>query len=247
MAQSIDFSSRVIAHRGASAYAPENTLIALQQAYELHVPWVEFDVMLTEDNVAIVIHDETLERTSNGHGKVAKTAYKDIAALDAGSWFGQAFAGERIPTFAEFLKQAAELNLSINVEIKPSAGKDQETAKAVVQVLQQHWLAERGKLLVSSFSVASLTMARSLDKSLPLGLLLDHWFRGWQAILLQLNCVAVHANWRLLTQQKVAQIKDLGLYVLAYTVDNPERARELFSWGVDAVFSNVPDVILSSS
>lgn len=242
----LDLSSRVIAHRGASHYAPENTLAALQKAYELHIPWIEFDVMLTEDNVPIIIHDETLERTTDGHGEVAKTAYKDIAALDAGSWFDRAFSGEHIPTFAEFLKQAAELNLSVNVEIKPSEGKDQETAMAVVQTLQAHWLTARPNLLVSSFSVVSLTAARALDKSLCLGLLLDHWFGDWQESLLQLDCVALHANWRILTKRKVAQIKDLGRYVLAYTVDNPEQARELFSWGVDAVFSNVPDVILSS-
>ena len=202
--------------------------------------------MLTVDNIPIIIHDETLERTTDGHGNVAQTPYAEIATLDAGSWLGREFTGERIPTLTEFLHCASHLGLSINVEIKPAVGKDQETALAVVQTLQLHWPLEQSNLLVSSFSVASLTTARSLDKSLPLGLLLDHWFGGWQESVLQLDCIALHASHRILTPQKIALIKDLGRYVLAYTVDDPELARKLFSWGVDAVFSNVPDVILRS-
>ncbi len=236
---------KVIGHRGACHYAPENTLASFQRAYELKTPWVEFDVMLSKEGTAIVIHDETLSRTTNGWGKVAETLFADITALDAGSWFDPSFAGEKIPTFVAVLACAAKLNLGINVEIKPTVGKDQETALSVVRSLQHHWTLPQ-KLLVSSFSIASLVMARGLDKTLPLGLLLDHWTADWKDTVVQLNCISLNTNYRLLTKEKVAQIKDEVPYVLAYTVDDPKVAQKLFSWGVDAVFSNIPDVILSS-
>lgn len=235
---------RVIAHRGAPLEAPENTLAALQRAYEIGASWVEFDVMLTADGVPIIIHDDRLDRTTNGHGKVAAKTYAEIAELDAGLWFNPRFQGEKVPTLVQFLSCAAKLGLGINVEIKPTVGREAETAEAAVRVIEANW-PEKNKLLISSFSEKSLAVVHSINSKLPLGFLLHHWTKHWQQAVADLNCFSLHAFHRILTPARIAEIKNQGLHVLAYTVDSPVLAKKLFSWGVDAVFSNKPDFVLT--
>lgn len=237
---------KVIGHRGACGYSPENTMASLVKAYELGVKWIEFDVALTKDELPVIMHDEKLNRTTNGKGSLANATYEQIAQLDAGSWFSPEFSGEKVPLFTDFLFAASELNLGINVEIKPTLGMDFETAHSVVQELQNYWPDPTDHLLVSSFSLTSLAVARALDQRLYLALLADTWFPFWQDAVIQLNCISVNASHKILSPSRVAEIKAMGCYVMAYTVDNPIRAKELFSWGVDTVFSNVPDVILAA-
>jgi len=234
---------QIIGHRGACEYAPENTLASLRTAVKLGAAWIEFDVMLTEDGEAIVFHDETLDRTTNGSGLVAETIYTKISTLDAGAWFAPQFTNEKVPTFIEYLYYAAQSGLGINVEIKPTPGQDQQTAEKVVGILQRHWPASAPMPLVSSFSVVALATARALDKQLHLGLLLDTWFDGWQETATRLGCVSVNVEHALLNAEKVQQIKSCVPYVLAYTVNNQKRALELFAMGVDAVFSNNPNIL----
>lgn len=234
---------RVIGHRGASHYAPENTLSALRKAHELGISWVEFDVTLTGDSHPVVIHDLNLDRTTNGFGVINRTSLAQIRKLDAGSWFNPTFAGEKIPTLVEYLQTAQQLGLGINLEIKPGENQERETAQAVLETLQQHW--QNGQLLVSSFSILTLRALRSLDAHVPIGLLLDHWCGDWQEMIRELHCFSLHAKYRLLTPQRIHQIKEMGCRVLAYTVDDVQVAQKLFSKGVDAVFSNVPDKILA--
>lgn len=229
---------KIIGHRGASGYAPENTLISLRKAHALGILWVEFDAMLTSDGMLIVIHDETLERTTNGHGLVAETSYKQIMQLDAGVWFGEEFRGEKIPTAAEFLAEAERLGLGVNIEIKPTYGKDIETAFAVVQLLQNYGFNKRMNLLITSFSMESLAIVHALDSKLPTGLLLNQWIIAWHDILEQLNCVSLHLNHKILNPAIVQEIKKSGRLTLAYTVNDLERAAELYEWGVDAIFSD---------
>jgi glycerophosphoryl diester phosphodiesterase len=232
------FLPKVIGHRGICAYAPENTLASLEKAAELGIAWIEFDVMLTQDGEAIVFHDETLNRTTNGKGLIAETTLAEIATLEAGAWFSPAFSGEKVPTFVSYLKKAAALNLGINVEIKPTAGTDADTAKKVVELLRQYWPNTAPSPLISSFSVAALTAARALDKNFQLGLLLDSWLDDWQKICAELQCVSLHMDHTLLSIEKVQQLKRWVNYVLAYTVNNSARAEQLFAMGVDAVFSD---------
>ncbi|MFT3742612.1 MAG: glycerophosphoryl diester phosphodiesterase [Gammaproteobacteria bacterium] len=228
---------KTIGHRGIAAYAPENTLAGLYQAKQLGLSWVEFDVMLTQDHEPIVIHDETLNRTTNGRGRVDEMTYADIVKLEAGSWFGASFAGEKIPHLTAYLDTAKTLGLKINVEIKPSSGKEVTTAQKVVEILQQKW-PERDALLISSFSLASLRAVREIDPSVPLGLLLNRWFLGWENVLKELSAFSLHVRHQILSAEKVKHIHDLGYKALAYTVDDPSVASRLYEWGVDAVFSN---------
>ena len=125
---------RVIGHRGAAAYAPENTLEGIREAARRGARWVEFDAKLTGDGVVILMHDDTLDRTTNGHGSVAQTSFGDIGRLDAGAWFGEAWRGARVPRLADALALLVELDMQANIEIKPCPGREIETAQAVVDV-----------------------------------------------------------------------------------------------------------------
>lgn len=144
---------KVIGHRGACGYAPENTLISMRKAHTLGIRWVEFDVMLTQDDEAIVIHDTTLNRTTDGRGNVHNITYAKIKTMDAGSWFAEEFAGAHVPTFKEVLEYLDKLKMSINVEIKPTRGREEATAKKAVKILERFWPCDAGRLLVSSFPV----------------------------------------------------------------------------------------------
>ncbi len=236
--------ARVIAHRGASGYAPENTMSALHKAVALDAKWIEFDVMLTQDLQPIIIHDIKLDRTTNGRGEVAKTKLAKIRELDAGSWFGPNFKDEKVPTFAEYLMAADAAHIGINVEIKPTPGTEVETARIVLQTLQHLWPKHAKTSLVSSASLLALRTVRALDEKISVGLIVDAWEPWWQEILDELNSISLHINHEQLTPVRVAAVMKTGRAVLAYTVNDPERAAELFSWGVTAVFTDFPDRIL---
>lgn len=235
---------KVIGHRGASGYAPENTLISMYKAWELGVKWVEFDVMLTKDHIPIIIHDERLDRTTSGSGEVAATTWADIENLEAGSWFDKTHNNERVPSFEQLLKFLTKLNLNINIEIKPTVGKEKITAEKILEVLYKHWPINQSIPLLSSANAQSLETIYDLDQTLPLGLISDIWIPDWKIILQQLHCISFNVNHEVLTPDKVQEIKNFNYAILSYTVNDPMRAKELFSWGVDTVFSDFPDEIL---
>ena len=141
----------VIGHRGAAARAPENTLAGLRKAKALGADWVEFDVMLSGDGVPVLIHDETLQRTTDGRGGSRATRRPRSRVLDAGAWFGPAFTGERIPTLTEAVSLLLELGLNANVEIKPSTGEAEATGEVVAGALRRLWPEDGPRLLLSSF------------------------------------------------------------------------------------------------
>lgn len=236
--------SRIIAHRGASAYAPENTLAAMRKAHALGAKWVEFDVMLTEDGEAIIMHDETLGRTTNGGNRqVAKTLYDDIAKLDAGSWFAKQFAQEPVPTLVELLALLQKLKLNINLEIKPTLGKEIETAEKSLALLKQYWPIAESPPMISTQSVIALNTVHQLAPEYCLGMVIHDWNEPWQDWLRDYACESVSVNHYILNQAKVQDLKKRVKYVLAYTINDPQRANELFSWGVDAVFSDKTDLL----
>nr|WP_197735939.1 glycerophosphodiester phosphodiesterase [Stella humosa] len=235
---------RVVGHRGAAASAPENTLAGLRRAHQLGVGWVEFDVKLSGDGVPIVMHDAVLERTTDGKGAVADTAYAAIRALDAGAWFGPEFAGERVPSFDEAIDLLLSHGMSANVEIKACPGRERETGAAVARRLADRWPADRPPLLLSSYAEASLEAAREVAPALPRGLLVRAVPEDWQARVERLGAVSLHCRQRDLDEATVAAVHRAGYPVLAYTVNEPERAAELFGWGVDCICSDRPEAIL---
>ncbi len=237
----------VIGHRGAAARAPENTLAGLRMARELGATWVEFDVMLSGDGVPILIHDETLQRTTSGRGRVDRQSAADIQTLDAGSWFAAQFAGERVPSLVEAVDVLLELGLNANVEIKPSAGLAEQTGEIVAGMLRRIWPQDGPRLLLSSFERAALVAARTHAPSLPRGLLAGSLPKDWHQALTDLACTTLHLGYRWTDTARLGELAAAGVPVLLYTVNERERARNLLAAGAVAVISDVPNLLSSGA
>jgi glycerophosphoryl diester phosphodiesterase len=234
---------RIIGHRGGGTLAPENTLAGFRKAAAMGFGAVEFDVMLSADKIPLLIHDETLDRTTNGRGAVSATPYAKIAGLDAGEWFGVEYRGERVPSLEQAGQLCVELGLWANIEIKPAEGVERETGTAAAQLAARLWRDTRRKPLLSSFQPASLETARLAAPELDRGYLTDRITAGWEEIARSLGCASVHCNCAHLTGQQAEKIRDAGYWLACYTVNDPEFARRLFSWGVNAVFTDRLDLI----
>ena len=237
----------VIGHRGAAARAPENTLAGLRKAKELGADWVEFDVMLSGDGVPVLIHDETLQRTTTGRGRVARHTADEIRSLDAGAWFAPEFAGERVPTLAEAVALLLELGLNANVEIKPSSGQAQVDRRGRGGLLRRLWPQDGPRLLLSSFERKALACgaARGAGASRagcwrsgcrPTG---RRPCRRWAAR----PCIWTIGG---SARRKLRELAAADVPVLLYTVNDAQRARELLAAGAVAVITDVPDLWLSS-
>jgi glycerophosphoryl diester phosphodiesterase len=234
---------RIIGHRGGGVLAPENTLAGLRKAAAMGLGGVEFDVMLTSDKVPVLIHDETLERTTNGRGSVASTPYAVLASVDAGAWFGREYRGERVPTFEQAGKLCVELGLWANVEIKPASGFERDTAMAAARLCAELWRGAEPKPLLSSFHAVCLEEARSASPQFERGYLTERIAPGWAEAAGRLGCVSVHCNAEHLTEAQADEVKSAGYGLLCYTVNDAASARRLFSWGVDALFTDRPDLL----
>jgi glycerophosphoryl diester phosphodiesterase len=234
---------KIIGHRGASGYAPENTMAAFNKALEMGCSFVEFDVMCSADGEPFIFHDDQLKRTTNGRGDLGKVESSYLQTLDAGSWYSRAFKGEGIPHFKEMLQWLVASNVQANIEIKPYPGTEEPTAVTVLSYLNRYWPQEKALPLVSSFSWDALILCRNLAPEMPLGLLFHHWEEQWLDKARQLGCVSIHFNRKILTPDRVKAVKDSGYLVCAYTVNRKRQANKLFKWGVDAVFSDYPDLL----
>ena len=233
----------VIGHRGAKAYAPENTLAAIHAAADMGIEWVELDVKLTKDSVPIIFHDDELSRVTNGSGLVAETDFKTIQELDAGQWFGDSFMGEKIPTLEETLNTIIDLGLGVNLEIKPCPGREVETAEVMLDYATRIWPDDAPPPLISSFSHVSLESAMDVMDEWPRGMLIDEYFAEWRDIAEHLAAHTININGMTLTHDQMDEYLDFAKPILAYTINDPHKARELFEWGVAGVFSDCPDII----
>jgi glycerophosphoryl diester phosphodiesterase len=233
----------VVGHRGSAANAPENTLASLRLAAEQGAKMVEFDAKLTADGVVVLMHDSLLERTTDGHGPVAAMSWTEIAKLDAGSWFGEAWRGERVPTLEQALALLVELDITANIEIKPCPGREAETGRAIVAGIRAQWPRDRGSLLLSSFARDGLAAARDSAPELPRGLLIWEKPADWSAAAAGLACRSIHCGAQHLTPEWAAEIKRLGYDLAVYTVNDPALAWQLRGWGADSVITDDPGVL----
>jgi glycerophosphoryl diester phosphodiesterase len=230
----IHFDLPIIAHRGASALAPENTIAAFMKAKELGLTWVEFDVQLAASGEVVVIHDEDLHRTTNTKGKIIDLPYRFIKTLDAGSWFDPKYSQEKISTLAEALTFLEREKMAANVEIKSLPGYEALLTKYVMNSIAEFHIP----LFISSFSRMVLENIRQLNKEITIGYLMDEWQPDWENFCDHVHAKLVDVNHQILTKERIQQIKSTDRFLLAYTVDSPIRAQELLALGVDAVFSN---------
>jgi len=247
--------ARVIAHRGGGTLAPENTIAAIEVGRSHGFRAVEFDAMLAADSVPVLIHDATLERTTDGSGSVAEHTAAQIGRLDAGAWFGPGFAGARVPSLSEALEHCRRHDVWANTEIKPAPGHESETGRVVALLVAQTYAAlvrpggdhadrvHPEVPLLSSFSHEALGAARAAAPDLPRGLLVGPIPQDWEEQLESLGCVGLHCSHKPLTQAMARRIKQAGYWLFCYTVNEPERAREIFDWGVDAFCTDRIDLI----
>lgn len=242
---------KIVAHRGGGMLAPENTLAALRcgLAHGFHA--VEFDVMLSRDGIPVLMHDEKFGRTVSGAGSVPTSTAAELAAMDAGSWFGSAFAGEPVPTYAQAAAFCRAQAIWMNVELKPAEGFEAATGRVTAALTRQWFAAEiaaamldsRALPLFSSFSFDALMAAREAAPEIPRGYLVDVIPPDWHARLLALAAVALHTNHQNLTCDLAQQVKAAGYGLFCYTVNDPARAAEILSWGVDGFCTDRIDLI----
>jgi len=235
--------NQIIAHRGASAYAPENTMAAFNQALNLGCRFVEFDVMLSADGHPFIFHDDSLKRTTKVRGEFGLMKAEAIQSLDAGTWFSERFRGEKIPSFLTVIEWLLASDVQANIEIKPYPGTIEQTTVAVLTYLNRYWPHNKPLPLVSCFEKEALILCQSLSPELPLGYLIHHWQADCIEQAKKLGCYSIHLNLGIVTQERVQAIKAEGFSVFVYTVNRPRVARNLFHWGVDAVFSDYPDLL----
>lgn len=231
----------VFAHRCGGALAPENTLAGLRMAAKMGIQAVEFDVMLSADSSPWLIHDETLERTTSGHGRVCETLDRVLHNLDAGLYQHRAFAGERLPTLEAAAACCRELGLMANIEIKPAGGFEALTGEVVTRRILELWQGIPFPL-VSSFSELALESARRLAPRLPIGCLFERVPDDWQRRLDSLAAFSVHCAASDLDASILDAVNAIGIPVLCYTVNDRELAASLLKRGVTSVFSDRIDL-----
>ena len=234
---------RVLAHRGGGTLAPENTLGAIRLGAEMGFRGVEIDVMLAGDGTPVLMHDRNLKRTTGLRRDVALTAYADMAHLDAGRWHGERWRGERVPRFEDAARLCQELGVWVNVEIKPVHGYERRTGEAVARMAAELWRGADLPPLLSSFSPAALVAAREVAPQLPRGLLIGRLPPHWPEMLADLECAALHGNFRALNARVIEQARAAGCAVLAWTVNDRRAARRLLAAGADCLVTDRLDRI----
>lgn len=231
---------RIIAHRGGGTLAPENTLAALRCARRYGFQAVEFDVMALTDGALVLMHDTELGRTVSGSGSMLDQTGASLSAADAGAWFSAEFVGEGVPSFSQAAQFCLQHGLKMNIEIKPLAGLEQATGRAVAAACTD---LPADAVLLSSFSAAALQAARAVAPELARGWLVERLPPDWSQQLTQLGAMALHAQASALSAAQADAVKRAGFGLLCYTVNDPARARELLSWGVDAICTDRLDLI----
>ena len=231
-----------IAHRGAGTLAPENTLAAFKLGARYGYRMFECDVKLSLDDVLFLLHDATLDRTTNASGEARAQNWQALSQLDAGTWHSPAHAGEPLANFASIARYCLDNGYFLNIEIKPTPGLEAETGTAVADTAAQLWKGAAVPPLLTSFQVPSLEAAQRAQPQLPRGLLLSELTPGWLETALALGCVAVVCNYKLWDANTVTQARKAGLKTLSYTVNDAESVGKLLVLGTDGIITDRVDL-----
>ena len=227
----------VIGHRGASGHAPENTMASFRRAVELGATFIETDLRLSHDARFVAMHDATLDRTSNGRGLVRDFTLAQLRELDAGSWYGPEFAGERIPTLEEILAFAREADVVFYLEIKHEAGWG--VHHGVAGALRA--ANESARTVVISFDPTMLGHLRRLDAGLLTGLLFENPVANVVEKAQTMGVRQIGPRADLVTQPLLGEAQDAGLQVATWTVNEPAQMEALISMGVNGIMTDYPE------
>ncbi|WNJ97715.1 glycerophosphoryl diester phosphodiesterase [Vibrio ruber] len=231
---------QVMAHRGYSSQAPENTLAAFKKAIAFGCQWIELDVQLTADQIPVVIHDQTLERCTDGVGKIADLTFNELTQYSAGHWFDQTFSDETVPSLEATLQLAKQHHINLNIELKLYP-EDDETllCQRVAAVIDAAGIAKE-QLLFSSFSVTALAAMQHIMPEIRRGLLWETMPADAFDTLTMLGAFSVHCDYRHLNQQQAAAIKQRGYALYCYTPNQPLEVEGHWQWGVDMMITDKP-------
>lgn len=234
----------VQAHRGASAIAPENTIAAFRAAAEAGAKWVELDVALSADGQLVVIHDDTVDRTSSGSGSLGALTQSEIAGLDAGSWFGQDYQDERIPTLAETMVALGELGLSANVEIKQH--KHHKSLDQLVGAVQADIAKRSGstEIMISSFDPEALKAMHALEPELEMAMLWGRPPEDWAEQLAEIPATTIHMHFKALSIGMLEETSKRGIKVRAWTCNDPLQLVSFWDAGLTGVITDNPKLFL---
>lgn len=241
---------RWVAHRGAGKLAPENTLAAFRLGASHGYRMFECDVKLSADGIAFLLHDDTLQRTTNARERLGAGAsaiagdhdWHTLAQLDAGSWHSRAYAGEPLPSLNNIARYCLHNGYCLNIEIKPTPGLERQTGEVVANHAARLWQHARTPPLLSSFSPQALEATRAAHPQLPRALLLDSLWAGWLETARTLGCVALVCNHHLWERSSVTQARSAGFRCLSYTVNDEWAAERLLELGIDAIITDRVDL-----
>ncbi|MDN7243009.1 glycerophosphodiester phosphodiesterase [Planococcus sp. N028] len=230
-----------VAHRGASGHAPENTMGAFHKGFEMKADYIEIDVQMTKDGELVVIHDTTVDRTTNGTGKVGDLTFEEIRQLDAGSWFSEAYAGEKVPTFEEVL-DAFRGKVGILIELKAPElypGIEEKIADALIERNMEK--TSNGKIIMQSFNHESMEKSKELLPNLPHGILVGaSWANVTEEQLAEFADYADYFNptMNIVTDELVSDVHEAGMEIYPYTSRSQEQALRLFDLNVDGIITD---------
>lgn len=232
---------RMIAHRGAGLYVPENTLAAMRYGAQHGYQMFEYDVKLSRDEVAVLVHDDTLDRTSNAKGLVCDFSFAQLSEYDFGAWHSSDYVGEPVLTLAGMANFTIPKQLHSNIEIKPNAGWEKHTGKQIALMAQRLWKNAVLPPLLSSFSIEALESAGVAAPELPRALLIEHPVKEVPTLIQQmqqLECVGLNIDYRLLSNDLLQACQSAGFFVCVWTVNEADLIKSLFARGVDAVITD---------
>ena len=232
---------RWIAHRGAGKLAPENTLTAFRLGAQYGYRMFECDAKLSSDGVPFLMHDATLERTTNGHGTGGDLPWAQLAQLDAGGWHSRSYAGEPLPTLENLARYCIANGFFLNIEIKPTPGQEEVTGRVVGEYAARLWQGQAVPPLFSSFKPEALAGAMATAPHIPRALLIDALWDGCLDQAQALGCVAIVCNHALWDPALVAQVQGLGMRTLSYTVNDDWAAQRLIALGTDGIITDRVD------
>jgi glycerophosphoryl diester phosphodiesterase len=231
-----------VAHRGAGKLAPENTLAAFRRGAAHGYRMFECDAKLSADGVVFLLHDATLERTTNAQGQAGQLSWADLSRLDAGGWHSRQYAGEPLCTLEALARFCLRSGHALNIEIKPSPGSERRTGQSVAAQAERLWAGHPVPPLLSSFQTESLAGALESAPQMPRALLLESWWDGWLQAATALQCCAIVAHYPLLDADSLAAVQGAGLRCLSYTVNEAEQVQRLQHLGVDGIITDRIDL-----
>lgn len=231
--------SKIIAHRGLSSLAPENTLAAISLAAKAGIQWVEIDAIALSDGSIVMWHDNSVDRCSDGAGAMSTHTKESITTLDCGSWFSPQYAGEKMATIEQAIDHIQALGLGLNLEFKLYQNSAQTVVAPVLNYLNEHW-QDFDKLIISSFDQEALTYCYETNPHLKLGKLYESIPDNWLEQMQSINAISCHCYYKPLTQQQVSALKEHNYAVYCYTANDPALVEEHWDWGIDAIFTDYP-------